>query len=68
MVIDQSVKLLLETTDEKVLAESLRDAMKSFDTPPPVVEANSRTHDVAIYDSKVVGESVTHPHLRIRGF
>eukprot|EP00974_Lingulodinium_polyedra_P118660 11168051-Lingulodinium_polyedra.AAC.1 len=50
------------------MAESLRDAMKSFDISPPVVEGSNRARDVAIYDSTDVGESVTRPHLRICGF
>ena len=63
-IIDQSITLVVESNDEPGNVEMLRTAMKSFDIPAPVVEGNARTYDIAIYDSKLNGESVTHPHLR----
>ena len=63
-IIDQSITLVVESNDEPSNVEMLRAAMKSFDLPSPVVEGNARTYDIAIYDSKLNGESVTHPHLR----
>ena len=62
-IIDQSITLVVESNDEPGTVEMLRAAMKSFDIPIPVVEGNARTYYIAIYDSKLNGESVTHPHL-----
>ena len=67
-MIDQSVTLLIEAKDESGNIEMLRSAIQSFDIPPPVVEGHAKTYDVAIYDSKLAGESVTHPHLRYCGW
>ena len=63
-IIDQSITLLIEAKDEPANVEMLRSAINAFDIPSPVVEGSARTYDIAIYDSKLNGESVTHPHLR----
>ena len=63
-IIDQSITLIVEAKDELGNVEMLRSAINAFDIPPPVVEGSARTYDIAFYDSKLNGESVTHPHLR----
>ena len=63
-MIDQSITLVVECKDEPDNVEMLRTAIKAFDIAPAVVEGSARTYDVAVYDSKLSGESVTHPHLR----
>ncbi len=57
-----------QTFKEKGLVECLRAATSGFTMPAPDVAGMSRTYDVAIYDIKMCGEVVTHPHLRIMSF
>ena len=48
IIIDQSVKLLVEKADEKAMADELRAALTSFEVPAAVTEGNNRTYDVAL--------------------
>lgn len=64
----QSVQLFVEPKDESDVVSVLQAAHTNLDIPGPIVEGLSRTYDLAVYDIKCSGESVTHPHLRIMSF
>ena len=66
VMIDQSVTLLVETNDGKAMVEMLRAAINLHEKSP--VAAGSSMYGMSIYDVKLAGESVTHPHLRVCGF
>ena len=65
VMIDQSATLLVETSDGKTMVEMLRAAINRHESP---VAAGTSMYDMGIYDVKLAGESVTHPHLRVCGF
>ena len=70
-LIEQSVTIIVETADEADLVKLFRQCFAGFtsDVAPLAVQGTSdRKYDVGIYDVKLAGESVTHPHLRIVGF
>ena len=64
----QSVQLFVEPKDESDLVSLLRTAHSNLAIDAPIIEGLSRTYDIAIYDVKCCGESVTHPHIRIMSF
>ena len=67
-LIEQSVTIIVETTDEANLARLLRQAHETFKDLPVLFCGQDRRYDVGVYDVKLAGESVTHPHLRIVGY
>ena len=68
MIVQQSVQLFVEPKDESDVVTLLRTAQAALVIDEPVIEGLSRTYDIAVYDVKCCGESVTHPHLRIMTF
>ena len=68
LLVDQSMRLYTEPTDEKDVSDLLRAAFKSLEVGPAVTEGTERTYDIAVYDIKTCGEVVTHPHLRLMSF
>lgn len=67
-MVEQSVVLIVEPKDAKTLATVLRESRATLGLQPPVTEGMSRTYDIGIYDVKMCGEVVTHPHLRVMSF
>ena len=63
-IVDQSTTFLVEAKDEPANVELLRSIIRSFDLPSQPANGNNKTYDIGVYDCKLAGESVTHPHLR----
>lgn len=67
-LVQQSLQLFVEPKDEADVMSLLRASHANLDIADPVVEGLARTYDIAVYDVKSSGESVTHPHLRVMSF
>ena len=67
-LVDQSVTIIVETGDEADLTRLFRQAFETFKDLPPLMSGSDRRYDIGVYDVKMAGESVTHPHLRIVGY
>ena len=68
LLVNQSISLFVEPKDEGDLVELLRTVRDSFEVPAATTEGTERSYDLACYDVKACGESVTHPRLRVMSF
>ena len=65
VLVDQSVQLVVEAKDAKAMADLLRESWAKFGIDPV---GENPLYDIGVYDIKMSGEVVTHPHLRIMSF
>ena len=65
VLVDQSVQLVVEAKDAKTMADLLRESWAKFGIDPV---GENPLYDIGVYDIKMSGEVVTHPHLRIMSF
>ena len=65
VLVDQSVQLVVEAKDVKAMADLLRESWAKFGIDPV---GENPLYDIGVYDIKMSGEVVTHPHLRIMSF
>ena len=65
VLVDQSVQLVVEAKDAKAMADLLRESWAKFGIDPV---GENPLYDIGVYDIKLSGEVVTHPHLRIMSF
>ncbi len=65
-IVSQSVALLVEPSDEAKVMTTIAEHCKN--DSPCVVEGDNHSYVVCLYDTKLSGESVTHPHLRVQSF
>ena len=65
VLVDQSVQLVVEAKDAKAMADLLRESWAKFGIEPV---GENPAYDIGVYDIKMSGEVVTHPHLRIMSF
>ena len=65
VLVDQSVQLVVEAKDPKAMADLLRESWAKIG-----IEAvgENPLYNIGVYDIKMSGEVVTHPHLRIMSF
>ena len=68
LLVNQSISLFVEPKDEADVVELLRTVRDSFEVPAATIEGMDRWYDLACYDVKSCGESVTHPRLRVMSF
>jgi hypothetical protein len=63
--VHQSIKLNAEPKEEAGVMIIVRSAMATDDTSP-MIEGEKRSYALGMYDVKLCGEVVTHPHLRVQ--
>ena len=64
VIVDQCCNFLVEAKDEPGNVELLRKAIQKFELEVQEDNGGFLQSDIGVYDCKLAGESVTHPHLR----
>ena len=65
VLVDQSVQLVVEAKDAKAMADLLCESWAKIGIEPV---GENPVYNIGVYDIKMSGEVVTHPHLRIMSF